>query len=103
MPHPFPGRSRAASDESGHRFRDMLFHKRSRLFFRVAANFAHHQDGFRLRIRFESPHQIDERRTNDWVPAESDASRLSQSEIARLPNSFISQRPAPAHDSDAAF
>ena len=74
-----------------------------RFFFGGAADFAHHQDGFGRRIGLVHLQEVDERRADDRVAAEADAGRLAEAEVRELPDGFVGERAAAAHDADGAL
>ena len=47
--------------------------------------------------------QVDERRADDRVAAEADARRLAEAEVRELPDGFVGERAAAAHDADRAL
>src|SRR5581483_8614872 len=67
-----------------------------------AADFAHHQDRLGLRVVLEQVQGVDERRTDNGVAAQSDASRLAEAQIRKLPDRLVRQRAAAADDADRA-
>ncbi len=81
---------------------DMRLHKCCRFFFCVTTDLTNHENGFGLVVRFVHLQQIDKRSSNDWVTTQANAGRLPETGASGLPNGFISQRTAAAHDADLA-
>src|SRR5205823_4200119 len=68
----------------------------------VAADFAHYQDGFGLRVLLKEAQHVHEVRAGDGVAADADTGRLAQADIAELPDALVSQRAAAADKTDRA-
>src|SRR5205807_6903375 len=100
--HALAGRRRLACDEGGDRLGHVRFDELRSPIFCVAADFAHYQDGFCLRIGLKHLEQVDEGRADDRIAADPHACRLAEPQTRKLPDGFIGQRAAAADDSDRA-
>ena len=47
--------------------------------------------------------QVDERSADDRIAAEADAGALAEAEVRELPDGFVGERAAAAHDADGAL
>ena len=79
--HAFSRRRCSSGDEGRDRLGDVRFDKLRGLLFRVAADFAHHQDGFRLIVFLESGQQINERCTHDRIAADANTRALAETKV----------------------
>src|SRR5208282_1544635 len=101
--HAAAGRRRLPGDEADHRLLHMLLDEVRGNLFRVAADFADHDDRVRLRIVVEHAHDVQKARADDRIAADADAGGLADAEPAELTDGFVRQRAAAAHDSDVAL
>ena len=82
--HALAVRGGLAGDERGHRLRDVLLREGGGFFFGGAADFAHHEDGFGLRVGLVELQQVDERGADDRIAAEADAGAIGRGRGSRV-------------------
>src|SRR6267142_2368201 len=71
--------------------------------FGVAADFADHNDGVRVRIVVEKLDGVEERRADDGIAADADAGGLADAEFGQLVYGFVGERAAAADDADISL
>jgi len=84
MAHTAAWRRSLSSDETDHWFFDVCLYVGGRFLFRVAADFADHDDSVRIGIVIEHFNRVEERSANDGIAADADARRLPDAEAREL-------------------
>src|SRR6266849_2264746 len=92
-----------AGDEADDGLFHVDFDPLRRGLFRVAADFANHDDGIGFRISVEELNGVKERRANDGVAANADTSGLADAEPSQLVDGFVGECAAAANDADVAL
>ena len=95
-----PGRRCLSGDEADDRLLHVRLDVLGRGLFRIAADFADHDDRFRVRIFVEELDRIDEGGADDRIAADADAGRLADAELRQLTDGLIRQRAGAGHDAD---
>ena len=72
-------------------------------FFVGAADLAHHDDAFGLRIAFEQLQHVDEVHAAHRIAADADAGALAEALVGGLEHGFVGERAGARHDADAAL
>ena len=103
MTHAFSWRCHASCDEACDRFLHVFMNPFGSFFFRIAADFADHEDCIRIRIFIIQLQSINEIRVLDRVTADADSTGLSDACIRQLECSFICQRAGTGNDAYMAF
>src|SRR5208337_888540 len=92
--HATARRCSAAGDESDHGFLDVRLDVRGGFLLGRAADLADHDNSVSFGIFVEEPQDIDERRPDDGVTADTDASGLADAKSGELAHCLIRQCPA---------
>ena len=103
MTHALARRRRHAGDVGHHRLADMLTDEGGRGFLVAAADLAHHDDAFGLRILFEQLQHVDEVHAAHRIAADADASALAQAVVGGLKYRLVGQRAGARHDAHPAL
>src|ERR1041385_4644127 len=90
MTHTASRRRRLTADKSDDGFLYVGFDVRGRVLFSITPDFAHHDDGVRVRIRIKEFDGVDEVGSDDRVATNSNAGGLAQSSFRQLSDGFIS-------------
>src|SRR5467141_2134894 len=97
--HALSRRRGDAGDEADDRFFHVVVRPARRDLLVRAADLAHHDHRFGLRVVIEHAWNVDVLQSVDRITADADAARLAESDFHQLPDRFISQRPGARHDS----
>src|SRR5579864_2362757 len=103
MTHAASRRRRLPGDKRNHRLLHMLFYIGSRGLFRVAANFADHNDRVRFLIFIEQFQRVDKVCPDDRISADPDRRRLANAALRQLEHGFVRQRARARHNADVSF
>src|SRR5690348_3039921 len=100
--HALARRGGRAGDERDHWLGDVFLDEFGRFFLGAAADLAHHDDAFGLRIVLEQLQAVDEVHAIDRIAADADHRGLAEADVGGLEHGFIRQRARARHDRDLA-
>src|SRR6187399_2374204 len=103
MPHALARRSRDARDIRDHGLGHVFMDEIRGSFFVRAADLAHHDDAFGLRIPFEEFQHIDEVHTAHRIAADADAGALAEALVSGLEHGFVREGAGARHDANTAL
>ena len=92
MAHALARRRGDPGDEADHGLAHVLLYPPGRVLLIAAADLAHHDHGFGLRIVVEHLQHIDVLQPIHRIAADADAGRLAEPELRELSHRFISER-----------
>src|SRR5262249_15414845 len=101
--HALARRRGDASDEADHGLTHVLLHPACCGLFIIAADLAHHDHRFGLRVIVEHLKNVYVLQPVDRIAADADAARLAEPELAELAHRFVSERPGPGDDAPRSF
>src|ERR1700676_1226811 len=101
--HAAARRSGLAGDEADYRLLHVGLDEFGGALFSVAADFADENDGVGVGVVVEHADGVEERRADDRVATDADASGLADAEARQLIDGFIGQGAAAAYDADMAL
>src|SRR6185436_13106944 len=81
----------------------IVFDPARTILFVRAADLAHHDHGFGLRIVVEKLHHVDVLEPVHRIAADTHTTRLTQTECGKLPDRFIRERAGAGHHPDRPF
>ncbi len=87
-------------DESYYRLFHVRLYEFSRSFFRIAANFADHDDSFGLRVAVEKVEGIHEIRADDGIAANANRRGLPNATSGELMHGFVGQSAGAGNNPD---
>ncbi len=103
MAHALARRRRDAGDVGHHGLGHVPADEIGRGFLIGAADLAHHDDAFGLRIAFEQLQHVDEVHAAHRIAADADAGALAEPGVGGLEHGLVGERARTRHDADAAF
>jgi len=92
----------AAGDKCSDRFFHVLLNPQARVTFILTTNFTDHDYAFGFLIRVEHAQRVDKVQALDRIAADANASALTNSKNACLPDCFVGKRAAATDDSNCA-
>ena len=81
----------------------MLLDEACGLLLLVPADLADEDDQLRLGIVVEPSQDVDERRADDGIPADSDDRRVAEGKLCQLVSDLVRQRSRPGDEADRSF